>query len=307
MPEVHHVPDEEVPADPLRGLPGPATDAETTTDAETGTDAGTGTGTADAAWFDEVLADTAGVQGHAEHRLGGSADLLGPLVVAASRLEDFRAELPAGTHALPVHLVADAADRRDGLTTLREARNGLFDDDRVTIAGVQLALPADAHPGAAAALLLRILDFSAPAWLEVPLVDGWEAALDVVAEDGTEHVAVRGDWAADLLAAFVRRAVALDLTFRVTGDVGAVRGPHPGTGAVSTGLLNLLCAVHAAAGGASSPDVVAVLEATVVAPLASAVRRSGATGAGAARRLMATVDTSDVGGVVTDLRGFGLL
>ncbi|MFN0284933.1 MAG: hypothetical protein ACKVZ6_23510 [Kineosporiaceae bacterium] len=293
MRDAHHLPGDDDPADPLPGLAGSTSDA--------------GAGTAEPACFDQVLADTFSVRCHAGHRLEAYADLLGPLVVSASSLEDFRADLPSGTHALPVHLVADPADDRDGLTTLREARNGLFDDDRVEITGVQLALPADADPGAAAALLLQILDFSAPTWLQVPLVDGWEAALDVVAEDGTENVAVRGDAAPDLLAAFVRRAVDLDVAFRVTGDVGSVRGPDPGTGVAGAGLLNVLCAVRAAADGAGPPDLARILAATAHAPLISAVRAMRAADAVAVRRLVTTVDTSDVGGLVQDLLAFGLL
>ncbi len=198
------------------------------------------------------------------------------------------------------------------MATLREARNGLFYDARVEVAGVQLTLPAAADPAAATASLLGALDVTAPAWVRVPLVEGWEQALDVLAADGTENAAV--DLAAGTagLAAFVRRAVDLDVTFRVTGERGgsvdgAVRGPDPGTGAVACGLLNLLCAVRAALNGAETPEVEGILACTEHVPLVSAVRRMSAADAAVARAFLASVDTADVAGNAMDLRSFGLV
>jgi hypothetical protein len=300
-------------ADPTSDAPDPATDP---LPGLPGADRDPGSGPAEPACFDGVLADLAGPAGHVQHRLEAHADVVGPLVVAASRLEAFRAELPVGVHALRVLLVADAADPRDGLATVREARNGLFDDDRVEVVGIQLALPAGADPGRAAAGLLAALDFSAPAWVEVPLTAGWEHALEVLAEDGSESVAVRAAVTAAELAAFVRRAVDLDLAVRVSdggrgGDghdvAGAVRGPHPGSGATTHGLLNLLCAVRAALNGAETAQVEAVVTCTEHPPLAAAVRRMSAADAAVSRAFLTGVDTADVAGVVQDLLALGLL
>lgn len=270
---------------------------------------GTATPPVDLALLEAVLADTSGPAAHAAHRLADHADLVGPLVLRASALEEFRAALPDGVRDLQVHLVADASDERDGLTNLREARNGLFDEDRVEVVGVQLALPREADPAAAAAVLLDILDFSAPAWIQVPLVEGWPAALDVVAEDGTENVAVDVASPAADLAAFVRHAVDLGVAFRVTGAPGALAGSvrDPGAGHEVPGLLNLLLAVRAATDGADAGAVEALLTATGSAALAADLRTTTPAQAAAVRSALVSVDTADVGEVVLDLQALGLV
>lgn len=257
--------------------------------------------TADETWLDRVLADTADPGAHRQHHLGDAGPLLGPLVVPASGLERFRDALPAGSHGLEVLLVADAADDRDGLTTLREARNGLFDDDRVELVGVRLALPAASAPDRAAAQLLDALDFSVPAWVEVPPVAGWEGALEVLAEDGTENAAVRAGTDAAGLAGFLRRVVDLGLRVQVAGPVGAAA-----TGD-TTGLVNLLCATWATLDGAPPAHVAQVLRDAGTVALAERLRRADALDAAAVRAVLASVDCADVPGTVEDLRALGLV
>lgn len=266
--------------------------------------------TAEPALLEGLLAD-AGEDPVLHRQLLGDerGDLVGPLVVRASGLEAFRDRLPANAHALRVHLLADPDDPRDGLATLREARNGLFDDDRVEVTGVQLALPPGAPPAATAQRLLDALDFTAPTWLEVPLTGDWQGALDVVAQDGTENVAV--DLSADTaaLAAFVRRCADLRLAFRVGGRTpdglahvvsdGRPGGPH--------GVLNLLCAVRAALADAGPDQVAAVLRSTDSVALASALQATGPAGAAAVRAVLSTVDVQDVAALRMDLWHEGLL
>ena len=256
-------------------------------------------------WFEGLLADVGGPAGHEQLLLGDHADLVGPLVLRATALEAFREALPSGAYGTRVHLVADAADDRDGLTALREARNGLFDEDRVEVVGVQLALPADADPAFAATTLLAILDFTAPAWLQVPLVDGWEKAFDVVAEDGTERLAVSLDEPVGGLAAFLHRAAQARVAFRVTGAPGVGGAVRTTDGA--PGVLNLLAAVRAVLDGAGAPVVEALLAATDHAPLVDVVRSSSPADAVAVRSLLRGVDTADVPAVAEDLRALGLV
>lgn len=266
--------------------------------------------TAEPALLEGLLADAGDDPArHLELLADEHGDLLGPLVVRASALEGFRDRLPANAHALRVHLLADPDDARDGLATVREARNGLFDDDRVEVVGVQLALPPGVPPAAAAHALLDALDFTAPAWLEVPLTDGWQDALDVVAQDGTENVAV--DLSADTagLAAFVRRCADLGLAFRVGGRTpdglaSAVSGASPGE---PHGVLNLLCAVRATLAGAGPQEVAAVLRSTDTVALASALQATGPADAVAVRALLAAVDVQDVAALRMDLWHEGLL
>ena len=264
--------------DPLPGLPGAALDP--------------GTGAAVPTLFEGLLADAGPLAAHREHRAARYGDLLGPLVVPADGVEALQDELRSSDHALQVLLSARPEGADPGLEGLREARNRLLDDDRVEVVGVELPVP----PGAVAAVL-SVLDFSAPAWLELPLVAGWEEALDVVVEDGAEHVAVRADDPA-AMAAFVRRAVDRDVVFRVAG-------PAREPGALA--WLAVLCAVRAALNGAEAAEVAAVLAERRAAPLASALRRMSEADAAVARAFLAGVTVADVRSSVEDLVALGLL
>jgi hypothetical protein len=243
---------------------------------------------------------------HRAHREAWYAELVGPLAVRADAVERLQEALDPRDHALRVLLVAApdpdhaAAEGDAGLEGLREARNRLLDDDRVELAGVQLAVPLPAPAGTAAVTraLLAALDFSVPAWIEVPLLPGWEQALDVVVEDGAEHVAVDAGNDPGVLAAFVRRAVDLDVTFRLTG-LPAAGGPPAGIG--------VLAAVRAALNGAETPEVTRILAERRPAPLASALRRMSDADAAVARAFLAAGTVADVRGTVDELVALGLV
>ena len=65
------------------------------------------------------------------------------------------------------------------------------DDDRVELVGIELALPRDGDPVVFAHHVLEALAFSVPTAVEVPPVAGWQAALDVLADDGAERAKFR--------------------------------------------------------------------------------------------------------------------
>jgi hypothetical protein len=148
----------------------------------------------------------------------------------------------------------------------------------------------------------------------VGVVEGWAHALEVLAEDGVEHAALRltdeqGSAVPDAdLAALLRRVIDLELSFTVhDGPHEAVRGLDPLTGRPAHGLLNLLCAVRAALNGAVEPELARILAERSPAPLASAARRMSEADAAVARAFLASVAPADLGSVVQDLQSLGLL
>ncbi|HYY09895.1 MAG TPA: hypothetical protein VE781_03100 [Kineosporiaceae bacterium] len=220
------------------------------------------------------------------------AELAGPRLVPAPGLADVREQLDLHAVGARIVLVASPAPGDPaGLTGLREARNLLLDDDRFELTGVHVPLPA----GAAMADLLAGLDFTAPAWVEVAPVAGWEAALAELVEDGAERLAVR--LPAD--AAVLCRAVDLGLPLRVTGS-----GP---AAASTVQVLAALCAVHAAATGAQVSQVAALLSERDAAPLAEELRRWTGPEAARVRAALDGVVVDDVEATWLDLAALGLL
>ncbi|MFN8077624.1 MAG: hypothetical protein U0Q15_19680 [Kineosporiaceae bacterium] len=320
------------PAQPaLPGLPGASTDA--------------GHGPAEPALLDGVIAEAtpdlvleqppapaaveAAVSSHLARLAGPERDLFACLMAAPARVPAIQEALGAGRAGVRVALTAGAAGptpwsgAADPSTDLRRARHLLLDDDRVELIGVHLPLPAPDGPrslegpraAALAAALLGDLDSIVPAWIEVP--PAATAALDVIADDGAEEVALRvgdddghagGIPSEAEVAVLVRRCVDLDLTVHAVGGVrDAVRTTDPLTGAERHGLLNLLCAVRAALNGASTQEIAAVLAERRPSVLASAARRMSQADAAVARAFLVTVAVSDPATVLEDLRVLGLL
>jgi hypothetical protein len=227
------------------------------------------------------------------------ADLVGPLLVRAQATEGIQEQLAPGDLGLRIVLVAGAGPGDPaGLLGLREARNRLLDDDRLELTGVHVAAPAADAVGD----LLAELDLTVPAWVEVTPSVGWERALEALAADGAEHLAVRlvqDEVGAAPVAALLRRAVDLDLSLRVTGAGG---------GAASTlQLLAALCAVRAALNGADVPEIAAVLAERRVEPLTSALRRMSDADAAVARVFLDAVVVPDAEQAARDLAALGLV
>jgi len=226
------------------------------------------------------------------------ADLVGPLLVPADATERVQEQLGPGDVGLRVVLVARPGPGDPaGLRGMREARNRLLDDDRVELTGVHIPLPAGQLPADAVADLLAELDLTVPAWVEVTPSAGWEQALETLAADGAEHLALR--LGMPPAAALLRRAVDLDLSLRVSGAGG---------GAASTvDLLAALCAVRAALNGADVPEIAAVLAERRVERLASALRRMSDADAAVVRAFLEGVVVPDAEQAARDLAALGLV
>lgn len=263
----------------LAGLPGASADA--------------GTGPVVAPLVEGLLVTPATASGSREQRAAWYAELLGPLLVPASAVAALQAELAPGDVGVRVVLDAEPGPGDPaGLLTLREARNLLLDDDRVELTGVHVPLPA----GVAAADLLAELDFSVPAWVEVAPDAGWPQALEALAADGAEHLALRlTDGGAAAVAPVLRAAVDRDLSLRVTGALA------------TPAVLAALCAVRAALNGAEAPEIGGILAERTTAPLAAALRRMSDADAAVARVFLDAVVVPDAAATVADLEALGLV
>jgi hypothetical protein len=249
------------------------------------------------------------VAAHREHRTADRGVLVGPLLVAVSRLGDVLDALDAwsATEPLDLVLVADS-----GLVAAAEARAILLDDDRVELAGLALVLPPDASPGDATRLTLETLDFALPAAIAVSAGPGWLDAFDVLADDGAERVGFRaaGSTAAPLvpdteLAAFVVAAVERSLPFTVTAGLRhAIRGTDPATGLESHGFVNVLAATAAAIDGHTESDVAALLADRDAVGLLSVL---SAAEPATVRRRFTSFASASVDDAVADLRALGML
>jgi hypothetical protein len=240
---------------------------------------------------------------HREHCAAWYGDLIGPLRVPAAATADVVAALQPRDHAMRITLVP-APGTEDPLADLRAARAILMDDDRVEVVGAELPLPAVEPPERAARAALAALDLSAPTWFVVPPEERWLPALDVLAEDGAENLALHVPAGAALgdVAVVLRHAVDRDLAVAVTaGELPVI------TGAAGCGLLNLLGAVRAALNGAEAGQVAAVLAETRPEPLAAAARRMSDADAAVARSFLPTVTCPHVRQTVDDLAALGLI
>jgi len=276
----------------LPGLPGSATDP--------------GSGPAETAALDGLLDDggaarvplAAALAAHRDLRDGPDQDLVATLVVPAAAAAELATLLGPADLGLRVLL---AASGPTALPDLLAARSALIDADLVEVVGLRLPLPAGPDPARAALALLAGLDATVPAWITLP-PGVPAAALDVLAGDGAENVAV--DLAGTppaALAALLRDLVDRDLPFRAAGADGLGRGASGVPGA-----LQVLCAVRAALNGAEVPELARILAADDPAGLTSVVRRMSAADAAVTRAFLPAVEVADAPTAVADLRLLGL-
>jgi hypothetical protein len=196
---------------------------------------------------------------HRELRHGGYSEAVGPLLIRASQVAELVDRVHSGDD-LAVGLIATVDG---GLVELAQARDLLLDlEDAAALVQVELALPTDHEPAAAARALLHELAFSAQAYVEVPRTPGWEGALDVLAADGVERAKFRtGGTTAQAhpseaeLAAFLHGCVERSLAFKLTAGLHHALRQRTDEGFEQHGLLNVLAAVAVAHGGGKPADL----------------------------------------------------
>ncbi len=226
----------------------------------------------DAAVFppgDAVVPDA--VRIHRELRHSRYAPALGPMLIRATQTAELVGQVRSGDD-LKIGLIASP---EGGLVELAYARDLLLDlEEAATLIQIEIALPQDHDPGAAAEAMLEGLAFSAQAYLEIPRRSGWESALDVLAGDGVERAKFRtGGVTADAhpsedeLAAFICACVERALAFKLTAGLHHAVRHTTELGFEQHGVLNVLAGVSAAQDGASRPEIADVLAARRPEPL----------------------------------------
>jgi hypothetical protein len=212
----------------------------------------------DAAIFPPGLAPLAeAVPAHVAHLASEHADLVGPFIVDAARLDELAALAPAG-FAVSVVVPAPGAVE---LVVRRTA-------GALVLAGLEVKLGGDAPLVEQVAAVAAAAPAGVPAYVEVPRPTHpeWPAVLSAVAErglrlkfrtGGTEAAAFPSEAEA---AAWITGAVAAGVPFKCTAGLhNAVRHTGHETGFEHHGYLNVLLATARALTGSGAAAVEAAL------------------------------------------------
>ncbi|WP_435199446.1 hypothetical protein [Janibacter sp. GS2] len=248
------------------------------------------------------------VRAHHGHREAEYADLVGPFLVGVGAVDELVATVVAGTPPPPaIGLVARPGTSPADITT---ALSSLRTLDGARVVSLDTAWAPDWRDLDLDGLVVN---------LEVGRA-GQDLALDDIA--AAAHVAdVRAkfrtgptpDWTwpdAAELATFVLGAAQRHLPFVLTGGLHhVVRGEHGVGGQVEEqhGLLNVLVAVHASAGGADEQTVRELLHLRDADALADIVARWSSPDVAAVRAAFAGYGCCDVTDPIGGLGDLGLL
>ena len=245
---------------------------------------------------------------HARHREGEHADLVGPFLVGVPAVDDLISAVRTGVPAPPaIGLVARpgtaSEDTDAALTTLRS-----LEGPRV------VSLDTAWRPG------WRNLDVAGlTVQLEVGREDQANALDDIASATGFVDARAKfrtgptPDWTwpdAAELSAFVIGAGERHLPFVLTGGLHhVIRGEHSVDGQVEDqhGLLNVLVAVHASAGGADEQTVRELLEIREADALADVVAGWSSPDVAAVRAAFAGYGCCDVTDPIGELSDLGLI
>lgn len=169
----------------------------------------------------------------------------------------------------------------------------------------------------AARLALAALDevpAGVPCHVEVPLAEGWQDVLDVIAEGGRAAKVRCGGVRAELfpdaerLAAFVHGCAVRGVPFKATAGLHhAVRYRDERTGFVHHGFLNLVLAACRVVDGGTAADAVQVLHSGDAAALAAEARQVTPGLADAVRELFVAYGSCSTGEPLEDLLALGLI
>jgi hypothetical protein len=264
---------------------------------------------------------------HRRFRGSPLAAIVGRFLCPASRVAELRATLdegsapparlglsdasrvapPADTGPLRIGVIADG-----GLDDLHRPLADVAADPRLVLEAVEIPLPpgtsgrpavVEATKRAVDALPTGLLGF-----VEVPRVQGWEMALDVLSALGRgAKLRTGGPVGAAVpsvaeLARFLVACAARQLPLKFTAGLHhAVRQPDPETGTVQHGFLNLLVGAGAAVVGADPAGPLSDQDATALAGQLEALDP------GPVRGLFTSFGSCSLTEPVADLRALGLL
>jgi hypothetical protein len=248
------------------------------------------------------------VRAHRTHRRAWYSDLMGPLVVRASDVPSVLSTARAGDD-LVLGLVADT-----GLSGLVEAVSALHDqDDRASVITLEIPLPDGYRAAEATRALVDQLAFSVTSYIEVPR-DGFEDALDVLADDGAERAKYRTGGATpeafpdeQQLASFVSACTQRRVAFKLTAGLHhPLRNTSP-EGLEQHGFVNVLAATARAVQGGTVPELVELLSMRSADSLIPFVLSVDGPVLAWTRRMFRSFGCCGVTDPVQDLVGLGIL
>ncbi|MFI9449866.1 hypothetical protein [Amycolatopsis sp. NPDC052450] len=257
----------------------------------------------DAAVFPPGLAPLPdAVVAHDEHVSAWYADLVGPLVIAATALGELAEVL--GDRATPLAFSVTLPGGPAQLDGVLDAVEKL----PVNLDALEIAVPEGMGPDE---VLAAISGATAPVFVEIPRDDRRLPLLTALSGTGHRAKFRTGGVRADLypgeaeLAAAVRAAVGAGVPFKATAGLHhALRNTDPETGFEQHGFLNLMLAADAVL---TDGDVEAVLAERDGAVIAGRLRALDADRVAAVRAAFTSFGTCSITDPLTELAGLGLL
>lgn len=251
------------------------------------------------------------VNRHREHESGPIAPFLGPFLCPASRFAELTAHLRPDNR-LPLGLIVDT-----GLDGAASALSAALAEARLAVRMVEIPLPADTAQAPAAAeavTTLAAMPTAVRLFVELPRVEGWDRALEVLAAAGrgaklrTGGVTAAAFPSEQEVAAFVTSCVAAGVPFKCTAGLhSAVRHTATDTGFEHHGFLNIVLATCRVVDGRGLDDVVAALAERDPATVATQIRSLDEPTAYRARQFFRSYGSCSVTEPVEDLLALGLV
>jgi len=251
------------------------------------------------------------VSRHREHESGPIAPFLGPFLCPASRFAELTAHLRPDDR-LPLGLIVDT-----GVDGAASAVTAALAEARVELRMVEIPLPADTAQAPAAAAVVTTLAAvprDVRVFVELPRVEGWDRALEVLAAAGrraklrTGGVTAAAFPSEQEVATFVTSCVAAGVSFKCTAGLhNAVRHTAADTGFEHHGFLNILLATCHAVDGRSIDHVSTALAERDSATVAARIRSVDEPTAYRARQFFHSYGSCSVTEPVEDLAALGLI
>ncbi|WP_433466074.1 hypothetical protein [Spirillospora sp. CA-128828] len=258
----------------------------------------------DAAVFPPGLTPLAeAVPAHRAHRSAPYAQLVGPLVLPATALDDLYPLL--GSEPLDLSITAPSGPCQAAKAMAAAA------DLVLDVRGLEVAVP----PGMGPDEFFRVLGgVDVPVYVEIPRDDRRPAFVAAVAARGHRAKFRTGGVKAHLypspdeLAAAIKAVVDAGVPFKATAGLHhPVRNTDRETGFHQHGFLNLLLATDAALAGRPAGDLSAVLADRDAASVASRVAALGEPRTTAVRARFLSFGTCSITDPLTELAHLGLL
>jgi len=264
----------------------------------------------DAAVFPPGLTPLAqAVTDHAARQSSSYADLVGPLLLPTSAIEDFlRLD---GPQQVTVALIGRPGTH---LTLVGDALASLGKHPGVTVTGVEIGWSPDWH---------QALGWGAPLSIEVPRGSQQETALSDIHQRADEQPPVQAKFRTgstpDLpvptpteLATFIRACVDHDLGFKLTGGlhhaISRTTPSHPNTGVDQFGFLNVIAATRwALAHGAEVPEMESLLSQCDPGPILDITTRMSEADASVVRAFLTAYGCCAVMDPIGDLAALALI